>query len=43
MTKSDILNYTREHYQEFYNQYNVEIIGLFLEAMQEIKLLKIII
>ncbi len=29
MTKSDILNYLKEHYQEFHNQYSVEKIGLF--------------
>ena len=29
MTKSNILNYLREHYQEFHSQYNVEKIGLF--------------
>jgi len=29
MTKSDVLNYLKEHYQEFHNQYNVEKIGLF--------------
>ena len=29
MTKFDVLNYLREHYQEFHNQYNVEKIGLF--------------
>ncbi|MDD5371944.1 MAG: nucleotidyltransferase domain-containing protein [Sulfurimonas sp.] len=29
MTKSDILNYLKEHYQEFKSQYNVEKIGLF--------------
>lgn len=29
MTKSDILNYLKEHYQEFHNRYNVEKIGLF--------------
>ena len=29
MTKSDVLNYLKEHYQEFHNQYNVDKIGLF--------------
>ncbi len=29
MTKSDVLNYLKEHYQEFHNKYNVERIGLF--------------
>ena len=29
MTKSDVLNYLKEHYQEFHNKYNVEKIGLF--------------
>ncbi|MCX6052317.1 MAG: nucleotidyltransferase domain-containing protein [Campylobacterales bacterium] len=29
MTKHDVLNYLKEHYQEFKNQYNVEKIGLF--------------
>jgi len=29
MTKSDILNYLKEHFKEFKNQYNVEKIGLF--------------
>ena len=29
MTKYDVLNYLKEHYQEFHNQYNVEKIGLF--------------
>jgi uncharacterized protein len=29
MTKNDVLNYLREHYQEFHNKYNVEKIGLF--------------
>lgn len=29
MTKDDVLNYLREHYQEFHNKYNVEKIGLF--------------
>jgi predicted nucleotidyltransferase len=29
MTKSDILNYLKEHFQEFHNKYNVEKIGLF--------------
>lgn len=29
MTKSNILNYLKEHYQQFHNQYNVEKIGLF--------------
>ena len=29
MTKNDVLNYLREHYQEFHKRYNVEKIGLF--------------
>ena len=29
MTKHDVLNYLKEHYQEFKSQYNVEKIGLF--------------
>jgi len=29
MTKYDVLNYLKEHYQEFHNKYNVEKIGLF--------------
>ena len=29
MTKYDVLIYLKEHYQEFYNLYNVEKIGLF--------------
>lgn len=29
MTKYDVLHYLKEHYQEFKNQYNVEMIGLF--------------
>ena len=29
MTKYDVLNYLKEHYQEFHNIYNVEKIGLF--------------
>ena len=29
MTKYDVLNYLKEHYQEFHYQYNVEKIGLF--------------
>lgn len=29
MTKLDILNYLKEHYQEFKSQYNIERIGLF--------------
>ena len=29
MTKFDVLNYLKEHYQEFHNEYNVEKIGLF--------------
>jgi len=29
MTKYDVLNYLKEHYQEFKSQYNVEKIGLF--------------
>ena len=29
MTKNDVLNYLKEHYQEFHRQYNVEKIGLF--------------
>ncbi len=29
MTQLDVLNYLKEHYQEFHNKYNVEKIGLF--------------
>jgi len=29
MTKRDVLNYLKEHYQEFKHQYHVEKIGLF--------------
>lgn len=29
MTQIDIINYLKEHYQEFHNKYNVEKIGLF--------------
>ncbi|MCX6077178.1 MAG: nucleotidyltransferase domain-containing protein [Campylobacterales bacterium] len=29
MTKSDILNYLKEHYEEFKGRYDVEKIGLF--------------
>ena len=29
MTKLDVLNYLKEHYQEFKSQYNIERIGLF--------------
>jgi len=29
MTKSNVLNYLKEHYKEFHSQYNVEKIGLF--------------
>ncbi len=29
MTKYDVLNYLREHYQEFHKKYNVEKIGIF--------------
>ena len=29
MTKYDVLNYLKEHYQEFHKKYNVEKIGLF--------------
>ncbi len=29
MTKPDILNYLKDHYQEFHNKYNIEKIGLF--------------
>ena len=29
MTKYDVLNYLKEHYQEFHDRYNVEKIGLF--------------
>ena len=29
MTKSDVLNYLKEHYQEFHSQYSVDKIGLF--------------
>lgn len=29
MTKNDVLNYLKEHYQEFHNKYAVERIGLF--------------
>lgn len=29
MTKHDVLDYLKEHYQEFHNKYNVEKIGLF--------------
>lgn len=29
MTKSNILNYLTEHYNEFHSKYNVEKIGLF--------------
>ncbi|WP_207563220.1 nucleotidyltransferase family protein [Sulfurimonas aquatica] len=29
MTKHDVLNYLKEHYNEFHNKYNVEKIGLF--------------
>jgi len=29
MTKDDVLNYLKEHYQEFHSQYSVEKIGLF--------------
>ena len=29
MTKYDVLNYLKEHYQEFHKQYNVEKIGIF--------------
>ncbi|MBU0633372.1 nucleotidyltransferase domain-containing protein [bacterium] len=29
MTKYDVLNYLKEHYQEFHEKYSVEKIGLF--------------
>lgn len=29
MTKNDVLNYLKEHYQEFHEKYSVEKIGLF--------------
>lgn len=29
MTKHDVLDYLKEHYQEFHTKYNVEKIGLF--------------
>ena len=29
MTKYDVLDYLKEHYQEFHNNYHVEKIGLF--------------
>lgn len=29
MTKQDVLDYLKEHYQEFHNKYKVEKIGLF--------------
>ena len=29
MTKNDVLDYLKEHYQEFHQKYNVEKIGIF--------------
>jgi len=29
MTKSDVLNYLKKHFQQFHTQYNIEKIGLF--------------
>lgn len=29
MTKNDVLNYLKEHYEEFHNRYSVEKIGIF--------------